>query len=263
MHKINENMKLSMDESVAEDYKNASQITRVISENWFNREMYCPNCTSGNLEKLEDNTKVKDFTCPNCEEDFQLKASSRGFGNKVTSAAYEPQVKSIKKGESPNWVFLSYDKENYVVEDLMIVPSYFMTLDIIEARRPLSNSAKRSGWVGSKILLGNLPDDARLYIVNDGEVKKKEEVREQWEQFHFMKNQSLSAKGWTNDVLKCVGNLCKKEFTLQEMYDFEEHLQELHPENDHVRDKIRQQLQKLRDEEVLEFIDNNGKYRVL
>ncbi|UCE74528.1 MAG: hypothetical protein JSV56_02165 [Methanomassiliicoccales archaeon] len=49
-----------------------------------------------------------------------------------------------------------------------------------------------------------------------------------------------------NDILTFVRGLDKKEFTLKEMYGFEDRLQELHPDNRHVRDKIRQQM--LRDE---------------
>ncbi len=255
-------MKLSMDESKAEDYKSAAQIARVLTENWFDEEMYCPNCTSDDLRKLPDNTKVKDFTCPNCEENYQLKAKSRSFGNKVANSAYEPKVKRIKKGESPNWAFLRYDSDDYSVEDLMIVPGYFMTPDFVEAREPLSDDARRSGWVGSNILLGELPDEARLDIVKDGKVKDRDEVREHWDRFDFMEEQSLSSKGWTNDVLKCVRDLDEKEFTLEDMYGFEERLKELHPENEHVKAKIRQQLQVLRDEDVVEFVDYDGKYRV-
>jgi len=255
-------MKLSMDESPAEDYKSAAQIARVLTENWFDEEMYCPNCTSAGLEKLPDNTEVKDFSCPDCEENYQLKAKSRSFGNKVANSAYEPKVERIKKGRSPNWAFLRYDNDDYVVEDLMIVPGYFMTLDFVEAREPLSDDARRSGWVGSNILLGELPDEARLYVVKDGEVRDRDEVREHWDRFDFMKDQSLASKGWTNDVLKCVRDLGEKEFTLEDIYGFEDRLKELHPENEHVRAKIRQQLQVLRNEGVVEFVDYDGKYRV-
>jgi type II restriction enzyme len=59
-----------------------------------------------------------------------------------------------------------------------------------------------------------------------------------------------------------VRELDKKEFTLQEMYDFVPRLEGLHPGNKHVPDKIRQQLQVLRDNGILEF-GSPGKYRLL
>ena len=37
---------------VLQNYKRSSQITRVLTEDWFNREMYCPCCL---------NEKVKNF----------------------------------------------------------------------------------------------------------------------------------------------------------------------------------------------------------
>jgi len=39
----------------------------------------------------------------------------------------------------------------------------------------------------------------------------------------------------------------RKEFKTSDMYEFVRHFEELHPDNRHVRDKIRQQLQVLRD----------------
>lgn len=49
-------------------------------------------------------------------------------------------------------------------------------------------------------------------------------------------------------------------FILEEMYSFENILSMKHPENHHVKDKIRQQLQILRDNEIIEFM-GRGHYR--
>ena len=43
------------------------------------------------------------------------------------------------------------------------------------------------------------------------------------------------------------------EFSLVEVYAFESELARLHPDNRHVKDKIRQQLQLLRDKGILDF----------
>ncbi|MFH1894677.1 MAG: hypothetical protein ABH813_02150, partial [Patescibacteria group bacterium] len=55
--------------------------------------------------------------------------------------------------------------------------------------------------------------------------------------------------------------LGKKEFTLNDMYLFEKALNKLHPENKHIKDKIRQQLQILRDKGYLDFV-SRGFYRL-
>lgn len=67
---------------------------------------------------------------------------------------------------------------------------------------------------------------------------------------------------WTLDVLNVVRRLGKAEFTLAEVYARESLLARLHPDNLHVRDKIRQQLQRLRDLGLLEFLAR-GQYRLV
>lgn len=213
-----------MKESKAEEYKSKSQIARVLTEDWLEREMYCPACDSESLEKLPDNTEIKDFICPDCKETFQLKAKSRSFENKVANSEYNTKVKKIKKGLSPNSAFLRYDIDKYVVEELMVLQRHFMTLDAVEARKPLSDEARRSGWTGSNILLNEFPEDAFLYIIEDGKIRKKSRVRRQWQKFEFMENKDLDSKGWFNDVLNCIRKLDKEEFTLQEMYKFKNKL---------------------------------------
>ena len=69
------------------------------------------------------------------------------------------------------------------------------------------------------------------------------------------------AKGWLLDVMRCVETIGKRDFTLDEVYAFESELHKLHPENKHVKDKIRQQLQVLRDRGYLEFTQR-GQYRL-
>lgn len=62
--------------------------------------------------------------------------------------------------------------------------------------------------------------------------------------------------------MRCIEKLGKSNFILDEVYAFENELQRLYPENKHVKDKIRQQLQVLRDKGYLEFT-SRGKYRLI
>jgi len=62
--------------------------------------------------------------------------------------------------------------------------------------------------------------------------------------------------------LSQVEQIGQAEFTLDDVYKFENYLSEMHPDNNHVKPKIRQQLQKLRDAGILEFIAR-GRYRVV
>lgn len=72
----------------------------------------------------------------------------------------------------------------------------------------------------------------------------------------------VSEKTWILDIMRHIESLAKKEFTLDEVYGFEKALQSKHPGNRHIKDKIRQQLQILRDRGYLEFMER-GKYRVI
>ena len=54
------------------------------------------------------------------------------------------------------------------------------------------------------------------------------------------------------------GSLKKNEFVLSEVYDHADQLAELHPQNHHIPDKIRQQLQVLRDLDLLEFLGSGS-----
>jgi hypothetical protein len=62
--------------------------------------------------------------------------------------------------------------------------------------------------------------------------------------------------------MKCVEAIGKQQFLLDDVYAFEPALSRLYPENRHVKQKIRQQLQVLRDCGYLEFL-SRGRYRVL
>ena len=68
--------------------------------------------------------------------------------------------------------------------------------------------------------------------------------------------------GWLEDDLDCVNRITDDVFTLDDIYTFEEELQEKYSKNNHVKDKIRQKLQVLRDNGYIEFM-GNGEYRKL
>lgn len=50
-------------------------------------------------------------------------------------------------------------------------------------------------------------------------------------------------------------------FSLDQIYKHERQLARMHPGNKHVREKIRQTIQVLRDLGEVEFVDNRGTYQ--
>ena len=69
--------------------------------------------------------------------------------------------------------------------------------------------------------------------------------------------------GWTDDIVQILRIMrlsVGDQFTLAEVYSSEEILKQLHPKNNTIKAKIRQQLQILQDNGYLEFVNNNGFY---
>jgi len=67
--------------------------------------------------------------------------------------------------------------------------------------------------------------------------------------------------GWTQLVLQGILALSNGDFTIQDAYSFGLHAAAIRfPENKHPREKIRQQLQRLRDLGIIEFL-GDGSYR--
>lgn len=71
-----------------------------------------------------------------------------------------------------------------------------------------------------------------------------------------------SLSGWKLEVLKCVQSIPNQIFSLKEINEFVIHLKKIYPNNKHISDKIRQQLQYLRDLGLIEFL-GNGQYKKL
>lgn len=254
-------MNLELRTDLIKGYKSPSQQAKILTETWARENLYCLACTSNNLQPTPSGKRVIDFVCPCCEEPYQLKSQSHPFGYRVMNSAYEPKIKAIYAGTVPNFFFLHYNPTAMVISDLFAVPKHFISESIIEKRKPLSERARRSGWVGSNILLGNLPPDARISIIEKGVEIPRDIVRENWKRFTFLRGHSVQSRGWLSDVLASIRQLDREIFTLADIYEFEEKLARLHPANKHIRPKIRQQLQVLRDHGIIEFL-GKGNYRI-
>ena len=105
-----------------------------------------------------------------------------------------------------------------------------------------------------------IPEEGRIFIVKDEKEQTIDSVLSKVKSTCFIREYKLDARGWILDVLNCVNRIPSRQFTLEQMYLFVPELEMKHPENHHVRDKIRQQLQVLRDKGILEF-EGRGRYR--
>lgn len=202
-----------------------------------------------------------DLDCLGCGACFQLKAQSRPFSRRIVDAAYSAMVRAIRENRTPNLFALQYDLAEWTVATLILIPSFAFPLSAIEKRNPLGPQARRAGWVGCNILLHAIPSDARISIVKDRKFVSADTVREQYLRVLPFKRLTPEKRGWTLDVLNVLRKLGRTEFVLGEVYAADRELARLHPANRHVRDKIRQQLQVLRDLGFVQFL-GGGAYRL-
>ena len=68
-----------------------------------------------------------------------------------------------------------------------------------------------------------------------------------------VKNTSISLQSWQKDIYEIIDNKLQEKFNLQDIYKYEEKLQQLHPQNNNIKAKIRQILQQLRDKGLIKF----------
>jgi type II restriction enzyme len=245
---------------LASGYRAGSQIARVLSEEWCTRELYCPACDCDQLSPSKPNSPAVDFMCAKCEQLFQLKSLKGWNSRKIVDAGYEAMLRAIRADRTPNLLVLQYSS-TWLIQNLLLIPRVFFSESVIEKRNPLGPQARRAGWVGCNILLSQIPADGKIAIVSAGVPVLKQHVREEFCRVKRLADIPPSLRSWTLDVLNAVRRLGKARFSLQELYDFEPELKALHPQNQNVRPKIRQQLQVLRDLGLLDFI-SPGNYRI-
>jgi type II restriction enzyme len=222
---------------------------------------YCPNCGNSKISAFPANTPLADFFCPSCSEEYELKSQKNKFSSKVLDGAFQTKCERLAADNNPSLFLLNYDLQRLCVTNFFIVPKHFFVRDVIAERKPLAPTARRAGWIGSHILLNEIPNAGKIYIVQNGLPLSKAAVLSEWQKTLFLRNQDLEARGWLIEVMKCVDAIGKAEFQIDEVYAFERRLSALYPNNRHVRQKIRQQLQVLRDRGYLDFV-SRGYYRL-
>ena len=253
-------MNLSFNTKLGDKYSNFSQKARVLTEDWVLNQIYCPSC-GGLVSNYINNKPVADFYCKKCIEDFELKSKKGKIGKTMPAGAYSKMIERINSITKPNFFFMGY-LESLRVNDFLVIPKHFFISEMIEKRKPLKDTARRAGWTGSNILFSKIPKAGQIFYVENGKEISKKDVLEKWQKTVFLKQiKKADAKGWILDIMNCIDALNKKEFSLQDIYSFESDLKIIHPDNKHIKDKIRQQLQFLRNKNYLDFI-GQGRYKL-
>lgn len=250
-----------MNPQLALGYKSASQMARRVTEFWATENLYCSSCDSARIDPTPANSQAVDFRCAKCSATYQLKAGTRWGINSVPDGAYEAMMRALQSDQVPNLVVMQYSSD-WRVHNLLLVPSFFFSVASIKKRNPLGPNARRAGWTGCNILLNKIANEGKISLITSGNSHSPEEVRRNYDRVRPFADIKSTVRGWTLDVLRIVQRIGAPEFTLADIYRFEDELIRIYPSNRNIRPKIRQQLQILRDLGFIEFL-GQGRYYYL
>jgi type II restriction enzyme len=254
-------MNLACDVSLAANYHSPSQQARVISEGWFLKNVYCLACDADSVRQTRANTKATDFVCPKCTHRYELKTFHRRPHGSLVDGAFAPMMERVNAGTAPTLCLLERTEE-WQIRSLTAIHSSFLVSEVIEERPPLKPTARRHGFVGCNIRLDHIARDGEIAVVSGGVIQPVADVRARFQRFLPLAKKSAEQRGWTLLTLRMVRVLNRNYFNLQDLYALENEFAQVYPDNHHIRDKIRQQLQILRDLGVLAF-EERGEYRLL
>jgi type II restriction enzyme len=254
-------MNLNCDLSLAANYHSASQQARVLSEGWFLKNVYCLACDADSVKQTSANTRATDFVCPKCSHRYELKAFQRRSHRSLVDGAFASMMQRVTSGTAPTLCLLERTEE-WRIHSLTAIHSSFLIPEVVEKRPPLGPTARRAGWVGCNIRLDHIASDGEIAVVANGSAEPVAEVRARFQRFLPLAKKSAEQRGWTLLTLRMVRELQRTSFNLQDLYAMEKDFARAYPGNRHIKDKIRQQLQILRDLGVLAF-EERGKYRLL
>jgi type II restriction enzyme len=214
--------------------------------------------------QYDNNSRIADFYCAECGENYELKSQSKKrFDAKLVDGAYGAMMARLAGPGVPNLLLLGYETQALQVTNLLVVPKQFFIPTLIEQRKPLAASARRAGWIGCNILLDLIPRSGRIVLIRDKIPTSKADVMAKWRRTLFLRDQhDLGARGWLLSVMRCIEQLGRATFALEDVYSCENELKRTYPSNQNIRPKIRQQLQVLRDKGYLKFL-GKGTYRLL
>lgn len=254
-------MNLSFDSININGYKSKSQRARVMTENWIEQNMFCPVCGKLILKHFQANRPVADFFCEECKSEYELKSQEKkkiSALNIIPDGCYDTMIQRINSLNNPHLFIMTH--YNQQVNNLVFIPNFFFTPAIIIKRPPLKETARRAGWVGCNIDIGAVPTDAKIRIISDGQLTPVQRVVSSYNRLLSIRTDKLQNRGWLMDTMACIDLIHSESFSLKDIYQYEDILKIKHPTNNHIKDKIRQQLQILRDNGFIEFT-SRGNYR--
>lgn len=106
----------------------------------------------------------------------------------------------------------------------------------------------------------DVAEAGKVFLVKNTKIIDRKVVENSFNQTLFLREKPSDSKGWILDIMLCVDAIKKNDFTLDEIYQFENKLKFKYPNNNFIKVKIRQQLQVMRDKGIIEFV-GRGNYK--
>lgn len=143
-----------------------------------------------------------------------------------------------------------------IISDKKLVEKIYDDFFTLFTDRELSGLITRRVVLEVKKILDRMPSleipDNQREILNFNDILNREEVN--------ILEEELSP--WQKDIFDILSRTKEKIIRLDQLYEYERELKTKHPRNMHIKAKIRQQLQQLRDKGLIEFIER-GIYKKL
>jgi type II restriction enzyme len=254
-------MNLAMPGHLAERFTSEAQRTREISETWGEENLFCAACPSPRLQRLPGSTKGKDFVCPKCEVYYQLKAHRSTLGNRVADGQYDAMMSLLSSNARPHFLLMQYQRADWSVLNLVLVPSFLLPPSSIHRRKPTWPKGRNKPWVGCDVMLDRVPPQGRISLIANRQIFSPKAVRSDLQQLSVLQKGKFESRGWKLEILRVVTSLGKAEFTNHDVYAHESELAAIFPHNSNIQEKIRQQLQYLRNSGFLEHV-SSGHWKV-
>lgn len=189
-----------------------------------------------------------------------MNSSIHPFKSSITDGAYKALIQRITSNTNPDFLLLNYSDIKKSVTDLTYIPGAFFTPEAITARKPLPLKDHRAGWQGSEINLTKIPVQGKVALIVKGIETNEALVHKLVSNALLLSTNDLNNRGWLFDILNIINSFKNDEFTVQDVYQYRSLLAKIHQNNHHIDNKIRQQLQFLRQKGFLQS-EQEGHYK--
>ena len=113
------------------------------------------------------NTVATDFICDLCGHRYELKTFLSRPRKSLVDGAYASLLARINSSTAPTLCLLERN-QFWNISSLTAIHSSFLTESALEKRKPLSQHARRAGWVGCNIRLDRIPPDGEIAVIDGG-----------------------------------------------------------------------------------------------